>query len=108
MADKKLESFKIGDTRKPMVGSAKKAPSTQPEPVSIGFKRIEGLLDGDPTEVRESLAALQANLAEFEKKSSANKDKAAAKKAIVAVEKTRDLMEHLYKTKEGLIEKASR
>ncbi len=111
MADKKLESFKIADTRKPGVaGHAKgEAAAPAPEAQSLGFKRIEGLLEREePGAVHQNLEALKGELAKLEKGSSANTDKAAAKKALAAVDRASELMDFLYKTKESLLQGTSK
>ena len=104
---KKMESFKIGDTQKVGVaapvkkGSAK--PSAEPQAYSLGFNRIENLLEKeDPVAVGASLNTLLVKLEEFHTKSSTNKDKAAAKKAIIAVERAVDLIDYLFQTKAAL------
>ena len=103
MTDKKLESFKIGDTQKPGVAKAKKGSEKQgdaPQSQSVGFARIEKILEtDDAATMGENLSKLIHSLDEFEKKASTNKDKAAAKKAVVAVERTADLLDYLFQTK---------
>ncbi len=105
MTDKKLESFKIAATRKPGVRSPKKA---EPDPAaggarSLGFKRIEGLLESEErAAVQAGLAKLKDGLAELARTAKAAKDKAAARKAIAAVERTASLMDFLYDTKDSL------
>lgn len=103
MTDKKLESFKIGDTQKPGVAKAKKGSEKQPDAPqtqTVGFARIEKILENDDTAAMgENLSKLIHSLEEFEGKATTNKDKAAAKKAIVAVERTADLLDYLFQTK---------
>ncbi len=106
MADTKLESFKIADTRKPSVaGAAKKTPEAPDnaavsEAHSLGFKRIESILEKeDPSAVRASLERLESQLSALEKEGASNKAKASAKKAIQAVKRTTDLMDYLFQTK---------
>ena len=103
MTEKKLESFKIGDTQKPGVAKPKKGAEKQadkPQSQSVGFARIEKILENnDSATMGESVSKLIQSLEEFEKKSTTNKDKAAAKKAIVAVERTADLLDYLFQTK---------
>jgi hypothetical protein len=110
MGGKKLESFKIADTRKPGVTSPAKAepvPAPAPESQSLGFKRIEGLLERDePAAVRAGLESLKGELARLE--AGSNKDKAAAKKALAAVDRAAELMDFLYKTKESMVPEGSR
>ncbi len=106
MADKKLETFKIGDTQRPGVLKAKKgaeAPAPAPESKSVGFARIEKILEhDDAATLSENLGKLINSIEEFESKATTNKDKAAAKKAIVAVERTADLLDYLFQTKASM------
>ncbi|MBI5508847.1 MAG: hypothetical protein HY903_08850 [Deltaproteobacteria bacterium] len=106
MANKKLESFKIADTQRPGVQKPKKGgdkPTTTQESQSVGFTRIEKILEAnDAASVSENLSKLIASLEDLEKKSSTNKDKAAAKKAIVAVERAADLLDYLFQTKASM------
>ena len=103
MTEKKLESFKIGDTQKAGVAKPKKGSEKQedtPQSQSVGFARIEKILENDDAAtMSENLSKLINSLDEFEKKATTNKDKAAAKKAIVAVERTADLLDYLFQTK---------
>jgi hypothetical protein len=113
MSEKKLESFKIADTRKPGVTTPTPAraaePAASPESQSLGFKRIEGLLESDePAAVRQNLETLKGELAKLEKDATANKDKVAAKKALAAVDRAAELMDFLYKTKASMLEGGSR
>lgn len=112
MPDKKLESFKIADTRKPGVTTpmpARAETAASPESQSLGFKRIEGLLESDePAAVRQNLETLKGELVKLEKDATANKDKAAAKKALAAVDRAAELMDFLYKTKASMLEGGSR
>jgi hypothetical protein len=105
MADKKLESFKIGDTKRAGVAQPGKKGKDKAEPPSqsLGFTRIENLLEKeDPVNVAENLNALMKRLEEMHDKSSTNKDKAAAKKAMAAVERAVDLMDYLFQTKAAM------
>jgi hypothetical protein len=110
MPEKKLESFKIGDTRKPGVTApARTEPAPSPETQSLGFKRIEGLLESDePAAVRQNLETLKGELAKLEKDATGNKDKAAAKKALAAVDRAAELMDFLYDTKASMQQGGSR
>ena len=106
MVEKKLESFKISDTQRPTVGRAKA--KTHEDPAvsqSLGFARIEKMLENEnPESVQENLSNLLKSLEEFQGKATTPKDKAAGKKAIAAVERTTDLMEYLFQTKQSLQE----
>jgi hypothetical protein len=105
MEDKKLEPFKISDTRKPSVNSPKKAEPVDAaaESPTLGFRRIEGMLEReDPAEVRASLADLKENLTLLAKSAENHRDKAGAKRAIVAVDRTTELVNFLFETRESL------
>jgi hypothetical protein len=107
MTEKKLESFKIGDTQKPGVAKPKKVSDKHQDnsatSQSVGFARIEKILENDDVAtISENLTKLINSLDEFEKKSTTNKDKAAAKKAIVAVERAADLLDYLFQTKSSM------
>lgn len=106
MADKpKLESFKIADTRKPQVAGPKKATAAADNAAtqSVGFARIERILDQEsPDQIAANMNDILGKLEEFEKKATTPKDKAGAKKAMVAVERAADLMDYLFQTKAAL------
>ena len=105
MTDKKLETFKIGDHQKAAQRTAakKEKAAEEEQDATLGFTRIEAILDQEtPDSVAKSMSSLLHALADFESKSSTNRDKAAAQKAIVAVELTVDLMNFLYQTKTQL------
>jgi hypothetical protein len=107
MSDKKLESFKIGDKQKPRVKAATSAATKAVEPVpetqTLGFARIEGILDKEtPQEVGKSLARLLDQLTELDSHSKTPKAKSAAKKARAAVERTIDLLDYLFRTKAAM------
>ena len=107
MAGKKLESFKISETRKPGGAKPKKAKEKKeagPEGTqSVGFARIEKILENDAAAtVTENLSKLLQSLEEFDRGAKTNKDKAAAKKAVIAVERTADLLDYLFQTKASM------
>lgn len=106
MADKpKLESFKIGETRKPQVAAPKKAAPAPDHAAtqSVGFARIERILDQEsPDQIAATMNNILGKLEEFEKKATTPRDKAGAKKAMVAVERAADLMDYLFQTKAAL------
>jgi hypothetical protein len=107
MADKKLESFKIGDSHRPTVSAPRRAPASsnaqQSEAASLGFRRIERALeDEEPGQVAETLGTMLQTLETYEAKVTSQREKAAAKKAIAAVERTADLMDYLFQTKAAL------
>jgi len=104
MTDKKLESFKIADTRKPSVSNPKKGPEKQVDNEdqiqSVGFARIEKILENNDAEaLSEKLSELINSLEQFGGQATTNKGRAAAKKAIIAVERTADLLDYLFQTK---------
>ena len=106
MASDDLKTFKISDQVKPAVGQsqarakAKGAPA-QAEPASVGFPMIEALVESDAPDISglntrlEQLTALQSE-------SRNNKEKAGAKKAVIAYERTIDLLQYLLDTKSAL------
>ncbi|MFC1610679.1 hypothetical protein ACFL6C_06965 [Myxococcota bacterium] len=102
--DKKLESFKIGDTQKPGITKGKVSDDAkrqeESEANSLGFRRIETILENDDAlAVSENLNKLLLSLEEFQKNATSNREKAAVKKAIIAVERTADLLDYLFQTK---------
>ena len=107
--DKKgLESFKIGDKQGgPGISRPTASRRATEEPAeagfSLGFARIETMLEKeDPVAVGQGLSDILGALEAFQAQATSNKDKLAAKKAIVAVERTVDLMDYLFETKAAL------
>jgi hypothetical protein len=110
MAKDKLQSFKIGETQKPGVRTTNKKGESAPPPEtqSFGFRRIEGILEKeDPATLSAGLTRIHDLLEALEKAAKSNKDKAAAKKALVAVERTADLLDYLFQTKAALVAQAT-
>ena len=106
--DPKLSGFKIGDVQQRKVRASKKATAEAPAPESssVGFPAIESRLEGGTVEsvaeeLRNSYEALEALAAEGD-----GKQKAAAKKAMVAYERTADLFEYLFATKDSIAQKS--
>ena len=98
-----LQSFKIADTRKPTVQRRGPAAKTEDEQRSLGFARIERILENeDQNSINAKLTDMLDGLHDFNASSTANKDKAAVKKAMVAIERAADLMEYLFQTKAEL------
>ena len=102
--DEDLGTFRIADKRRPEVRSFQR-PGTkkaEPEPSpSVGFPSIEqrlesGTIDTLAEELRPSYEKLDAIA------TSDPKQKANAKKAMIAYERCADLMEYLFATKEAL------
>lgn len=115
MADKKLESFKIGDRQKAQVkktaakGRSKGVEAPPPEAQTFGFARIEAILDNEPfDDITRNLAARREALKEFEQTAKGPKDKTAAKKAALAVDRTADLLAYLFRTKASMLESEAR
>lgn len=107
MSDKKMESFKIGDAQKPAVSVTQKdrdaVKQAQAEATSLGFRRIESLLEEqDRDSVIETLGGLKQRLQELHDGSGTHKEKATAKRAATAVDKTMALMAYLYDVKANL------
>ena len=102
MTRKDLQSFKISDQVKSPVErpKAKKDSSAGPPP-SVGFPRIEAVVEAGNA---DTISGLQARLATLQEmaKSGSNKDKLAAKKAAAAYEKTKALLDYLLATKAKL------
>lgn len=95
-----LKSFKIQSKVSQRVDrpGAKKGASA--EPASVGFPRIEALIEADGPDL-SGLAERHQRLSEMAK-AGTPKDKAAATKAAVAYERAQDLLEHLLATKAAL------
>jgi hypothetical protein len=99
-----LQSFKISDTRKPTVqrrgtGGGK----AEEEQRSLGFARIERILENeDQNSINAKLTDILDGLHDFNSAANATKDKAAVKKAMIAIERAADLMEYLFETKAEL------
>jgi hypothetical protein len=104
--DKNLKSFKISETQKPKVKAPAKPKveeTSEVEDTSLGFARIEALLDKDtPDDVRRNLGALLTSLNEHEAEAKSQKAKAGVKRAKVAVERTQELLDYLFQTKESM------
>lgn len=105
MGSKKIESFKIADTRKPTVSNPKKAaaPVEPSAPASVGFERLEKILDNEtPDSVMDTLERMQKDLTTLQKRATKAKEKAAAKKGLAAIAQTHDLMSYLFQIKASL------
>ncbi len=102
MTRKDLQSFKISDQVKAPVERprGKKTKDNGPPP-SVGFPRIEAVVESGGA---ETLSALEGRLATLQEmaKSGSNKDKLAARKAAAAYEKTKALLDYLLATKARL------
>ena len=106
MADEDLKSFKIGDMQgAPRAAPVKPKQSMEPTPESqsVGFARIEKLLEAEtPDAVTTQLTSILGNLEQFDADATTPKDKSASKKAIAAVERAADLMDYLFQTKAAM------
>lgn len=103
MANDDLKSFKISDKVKPQVEPPRPGQSKEAEapPPSVGFPRIEAVVEADVPDLT-GLASRQAEL-EGLTGSGSNKDKAAAKKAALAYQRTRELITYLLETKAKMV-----
>lgn len=101
----KMESFKISDTHRPQVSSvAQRTKDTEgeKESFSLGYEKIEKILENEDPQVM--LAGLNGSLEQLRSIESegSNKEKLAAGKAAVAYERTIELLDYLFQTKEAL------
>lgn len=103
-----LQTFKIGDTQSPGIEKARPAlrsrqQDQQSEAASVGFNRIERILeDEDPVRVSNALGELHQKLEERLESVQTQREKAGAKRALVAVERAADLMDYLFQTKASM------
>ena len=105
MADDKLASFKIGEKQKPKVKSSAGGKATKKTQANqtLGFARIEEILDLEaPGAVGARLAAILDDLDAGLAASTTPKDKSAYRKSRGALERTIDLLDYLFRTKEAL------
>ncbi len=102
-----LSSFRIGDLRRPEVKNYNKqapaAPEEEEPQESVGFPAVEqrlenGTIDDLAEELRPSYEALEEMALEGDMK-----QKAAAKRAMAAYERTADLFEYLFETKSAMM-----
>ena len=103
--DDKLGSFRIGDKRRPEVRARGRGADKGPveAPSSAGFPAIEQHLEGGSIEaLADELRGTYAKLEALAAESKSMKDRAAAKKALAAYERTADLFEYLFATKSQL------
>ena len=102
--DDDLESFRISDVRRPQVrgGTRPKDPEPPPEEETVGFPNIEALLES--SSIEEVAGDLRLSYTRLEELAAAPdmRNKAAAKKAMVAYERVADLFEYLFETKASL------
>jgi len=96
-----LKSFKISDaTPKGQSRQGKKVAEESGPPPSVGFPSIEAQVEHDGP----AMAGLDERYDRLEalSKSGSNKEKAGAKKAMLAYERTHALLTHLLNTKQEL------
>lgn len=105
-----MESFKIGDARRPQLSSVstRQAGKNAKEETSqsLGFERIEKFLEQD--DASEQLKALEDSIASLKQLSAdavSPREKAAAEKALVAYGHLMNLIQFLLKTKEQMMNK---
>lgn len=109
MTKKQLETFKVGDKHaprvKPSAAASKGAhPATEEPKETLGFARIEEVLDAaEPGDVQRSLVQLTDTLDTYMSDNRGQKERAQAKRAKMAVERTIDLLAYLFETKEAMI-----
>lgn len=110
MSDNELQTFKAGAKQptglrqhgKSGAAGGKAAPPS--EPPTLGFARIEAILDHEqPSAVQQRLGGLADALDAVAASAAPAKDKANAKKAKVAVARTVDLLAYLFATKEQML-----
>lgn len=101
----KLKSFKISDTVKPTDRSkGKKSEEEAPSPGSsgsAGFPQIEALVESAAPDL-SGIDGRHAQLDEMAKGPGSPKEKAAARKAAVAYQKARALIDYLLETKQKM------
>ena len=125
MSNESLKSFKIGDRRPPTVAPGHRGPPPAKAAASAGsaavasatgeaaadgeaangmrFERLEEALDHeDPRDLGSRLAKMLTDLEVFAAAHPTARDRAAAKHARQAIERTIDLLDHLFKVREAL------
>jgi hypothetical protein len=97
-----LKGFKVGDHVKQQVRQPQKPAPTAVEPSpSVGFPRIEALVESavpDLSGLESRLAALRG----IESQAKGQKDKSAAKRAVIGYERVLDLVRYLLETKANM------
>ncbi|MBI4822379.1 MAG: hypothetical protein HY791_39330 [Deltaproteobacteria bacterium] len=104
-----LSSFKISDLRKPNVrstagqrSSKSAAKEEEPPSISAGFPLVEGWLEsGSADKVADALRPSYEKLEELSRTGD-QKLRGPAKKAMGAYERTADLFEYLFSTKDAI------
>lgn len=106
MANDDFSTFKIGDMRRASVRPnkpvSKAAPAASEEEPSLGFPAVEAHLESGSVEsVAEALRVSYEQLDDMSTGSDMRK-RGAAKKAMGAYERSADLFEYLFQTKDAL------
>ncbi len=96
-----LKSFKISAKVPRAVDRKKPAAEGNEEAPSVGFPIIEALLEEEEIDLG-GFGDRHAKLADLAQNGADNREKANAKKAAIAYERTHDLLEYLISTKEQL------
>ena len=102
MSEDDLKSFKISDQVKQKVDRPRGGQKAAEAPSSVGFPRIEALLEAEEPDL-SGLGARMDALDELASSGGA-REKAAAKKARAAYERTVDVLEFLVSTKQQMSE----
>ncbi len=117
MSNKDLQTFKASDLQKPIKkgGTEKKAASPaqhdakskKEESSSVGFESIEQTLDTMSHDaIKAQLAELIDQIEALGDQASNNRGKSEADKAIIAVERTMELLAYLYQTRDDILKEA--
>ena len=102
MSDSDLKTFKIADTHQPTVtaSASKRASQAAKENPTIGFQRLEKLLETETAEtVDTKMNALLTDLSNLESQAESQKEKASAKRARAGVSQAHEMLLCLYETK---------
>jgi hypothetical protein len=99
-------SFKISDQVKPQVKQASKPTADAPTAPSVGFPRIEALVEQANPDV-SGLQSRADQLRELEQKGGSPKIKAGAKRAVAAYARVLELVSYLLETKRKIQESAA-
>lgn len=99
-----IKAFKISDAVKQPVERPRPGQKAQPAPppvASVGFPRIEALVESDAPDLT-GIEARLLQLDELAKSSKSQKEKLAAARAAKSYEKTRALLQKLFATKQQM------
>lgn len=107
MSDEKLAAFRAGDRQKKRVGAAAKPSAQEEAHATMGFARIEHILDevgADAAAAR--LRGLVDALTAREEGAKSARERGACRRARGAMERTMDLLDHLFATKQAMADGA--